>query len=1471
VLNGRSKVLVRDDFSAKTIRLLAARVGHHCANPGCVRSTSGPAVDPDRTVNVGVAAHITAASPGGKRYDENMTSAERRSASNGIWLCQTCGKLIDSDEDRYTAPLLHQWKLAAEQAAIEAIASGRALGPVKPSAEPDAADQEFLHGLDLPSADAVDAVTARLRTAAEADIAAFRVQRENPARTVALRLRLGATAGKEVSLESLGRMTTLAEPVWLVAPGGTGKSTTLLQLAESLAGAEGAVPFLVPLGEWSDREDDFFDFTLRRNNFGRFRRQHLMQLAYHGRLVLLLDGWNELTPEARLRATNDLGALRRDYPQLGLVISTRRETLSLAGPVVTVEALSEEQQLELARAARGEEGVELVDRAWRTPGVRELVGIPLYLNALLVLPAGAPFPETKEAVLRMFVQQNERAPARIERLERDTLGQHRTLLVDLAAAANRAGNTALLEANVSRVVTGTMRRLSEDGLIGVPPQPRTVIAGLVGAHLLVRGAGDEGTIAFQHQVFQEWYAAAEVEALMVQSAGGDPAAHRRLREEILNRQSWEESVLFACERLSRDDAAGAGAVAAAIEDTLGIDPILAAEMIYRSAEATWLQVHDRVRGFVTRWHRAGGVDRAVRFMIASGKPEFADLVWPLISNANDQIQLGAFRTADHFRVGVLGPDGEGRLRGLATRQREIALSEIAHESGYDGMELAARLAANDPEPEVVVKVVEALAFRRGDRHVIRILQAAPGAVWQAVAKAGFPERLTDPALNERLVLERAEVWAAETDSMRLLHQLVEERPADVEVRITGLIATAEIDPRNNHLDHAIAHAHEAFPGAVAAGLMTRLVENRPLPYGARRFLKDAALVDEGPIAAAALDPTTGRQRLQAAAAVIGPMTVGQLLEELFVIDARIEAAGRANEELRTARWRLSDAIALTRQDAFIEVLLAQGRTENPHRIAVLADLLARNGREGGGEQPGIMVRREAVREMLAGWMATIVAAPAPHRYASSEVARAAERLADAALAEPLRQLLERDLVEEAQQREAFRRAAARGALDMTNYRTSYGRAFAAMHDAPAVAVLTAALEDVRWGLEAASALYDIWRTDHGPKEQRFFGGGYDFSEYRARRAAHAAGVLPTSVFAEAIFGVVRDMGEAARSEGEQQHALGLAVTGLALPHGNKHGEIERLLALPRPIIEKRRLLAASASAGEVVPVGLLMEGLRDLLEAALTERWRLDENRGELMGWLELFPFSDDPARLHEALAMLPAEHRRPHALRRLLNALPHGEPNSALAVLQRLAADDPAFLREYDWMNALMRLGTEAAAFALLDHLGAETLQVGDGFQLSRVLAAWAEKYPRVRAAMIERHRALPRGGSRQVLEMAMCDTANEEVFWALFEAHAGQAEGIHAVSRVLRNLSVGKRPSASWAGAYEEFGMPLTALRSRLFGMLPAGDARARLAKECLIAIDEYRDKRGRAGDEPRHPDIASGRSWPPEAEAPDAAVGA
>jgi hypothetical protein len=114
----------RDDFSLQTKETLAKRVGMRCANPNCRQSTSGPQVNPEKVINVGVAAHITAASAGGPRYDADLTNEQRQAIQNGIWLCQNCGKLIDNDAVRYTVQLLQQWKLVSEAAALLAIEGG---------------------------------------------------------------------------------------------------------------------------------------------------------------------------------------------------------------------------------------------------------------------------------------------------------------------------------------------------------------------------------------------------------------------------------------------------------------------------------------------------------------------------------------------------------------------------------------------------------------------------------------------------------------------------------------------------------------------------------------------------------------------------------------------------------------------------------------------------------------------------------------------------------------------------------------------------------------------------------------------------------------------------------------------------------------------------------------------------------------------------------------------------------------------------------------------------------------------------------------------------------------------------------------------------------------------------------------------------------------------------------------------------
>ena len=53
----------------------------------------------------------------GPRYDAVLSSDERSSLDNGIWLCQNCGKLVDNDPRRFAPDLLREWKRLSEEAA----------------------------------------------------------------------------------------------------------------------------------------------------------------------------------------------------------------------------------------------------------------------------------------------------------------------------------------------------------------------------------------------------------------------------------------------------------------------------------------------------------------------------------------------------------------------------------------------------------------------------------------------------------------------------------------------------------------------------------------------------------------------------------------------------------------------------------------------------------------------------------------------------------------------------------------------------------------------------------------------------------------------------------------------------------------------------------------------------------------------------------------------------------------------------------------------------------------------------------------------------------------------------------------------------------------------------------------------------------------------------------------------------------
>jgi hypothetical protein len=108
----------RDDFSEPTKRNLARRVNYKCSYPECLRPTEGPHTDPNKYLSVGVAAHITAASDNGPRYNSSLSSVQRKDITNGIWLCETHAKMIDKDAERYSAETLNEWKEIAEEIAL---------------------------------------------------------------------------------------------------------------------------------------------------------------------------------------------------------------------------------------------------------------------------------------------------------------------------------------------------------------------------------------------------------------------------------------------------------------------------------------------------------------------------------------------------------------------------------------------------------------------------------------------------------------------------------------------------------------------------------------------------------------------------------------------------------------------------------------------------------------------------------------------------------------------------------------------------------------------------------------------------------------------------------------------------------------------------------------------------------------------------------------------------------------------------------------------------------------------------------------------------------------------------------------------------------------------------------------------------------------------------------------------------------
>lgn len=1460
---------MRDDFKNPIKLKIAKRAGYLCSNPQCRRLTIGAAEGDEGVVNIGVIAHITAASPGGPRFDGTLTAEQRSDADNGILLCQTHAHLIDSDEKKFTVDVLREWKRNAERYSSQAMLG---LGGSYDPGLPDVGAIERQLGVSG-GAD-VEAIAARVIAAARSDVTALKRMPGWPLHPVELTLRLkGGDTNRPFQVSGLAAAVEAMNEFTVIAPPGTGKTTTMLQAADAIHAAGRAAALFVPLGEWAAQDREFLSSALARPALAGVSERDLQTLAEHGRLVLVLDGWNELDAEARKRATAGLRAMQRTYPRLCVIISTRRQALDLpiGGQAVEIDLLSENQQIEIARAYRDEDGVAVVDAAWRTPGLRELVTIPLYLTALLASVTGAALPSTKEEVLRLFARQHEGAAENAEVLREALFGFHPQMLTALAIEATSTANTTISDSRARTVVKGVEDRLAAEGQISEVPQPIAVLDVLVSRHALVRSAS--GALSFQHQQFQEWYASFEVEQVMRLAASSDAAAAQRLRAEFLDQRAWEEPVLFACERLSRDGAEGAHAVAQAVLSALSIDPLLAAEMIFRSSDAVWREITQPVIAFVKRWHKPDRVDRAASFMVASGRPEFAETIWPMVESTDSQVYLSVMRVARRFRPSVLGPDAAKRLAAIPDATRGHILGELAGHSGMDGMELATAIAKADPNANVQFEVIQSLLFRRGDRLALALLKTAPDGVWVDLARRGYSEDIAGPTAAARIRVEREKLRSAATDPTTILGMMNDEAPSsEVAKSVEDAVASPQFPVRDQNARGRLHEAFERHPKAVGRGLVRRLEAGLELPFSADEYLEKFPPTDNGRIAALVLDAKTPQAAGITAAHVAGPKTAQALMQAVADTATRLNAAPQnsrmtLSEELRF--WE--DRLSTTPVASFIAALITRDPGDAPPVVAAIADAIEQHGSRDH-EKPPLELGNaaELVVALLRAWADALIASPESTRGQLWHVTIAIGRVGQPELLATLKKLRDEDSRRRRDARQQTRTSGGRASIELrsdaaTSYTLQYRDAFAQLGEA-AAPVLIGYLEDEEFGFDAACALKAIYARKHGDEKPSAFRRWPNLADAAFRRAQ---GPLEgDTTYSNAIFAAVERLIVPGCTAEQQALAIQIARIAIAMPHHGNEELIEKILALPQPVRTKRELVASLVMAGQTFKADLALGAVTEWIEDAKKNTWRLRESLWEVSGWLELLPFSDRPATVLEGVQMVADVLPSREHMERVVTAT-GAAPDFADSQLTDILRRFPWLASQHEWADAFLSRRTASAAMTLIQlvnegHLGSGRNSI-DQHWLSQQLAPLATQHAALKAEIFRLYVGHV-GPAHRMLEQTIEEIGGADSVIALVHGYARARKRFDGLLyRALEHTAV-EYHRIGESNTYNLHPVSIAPLRKELFAMMHGTDPNlASLAQECLVQIDVIRDHFGAVESEPRHPDIASDQPWPPEAGVP------
>ena len=1302
----------------------------------------------------------------------------------------------------------------------------------------------------------------------------------------------GADSAEVLSLEQIDEALSHGGRIVLEGPAGGGKTTTLIQLAQRKRRA--GIPFMVDLAPWSTSRLKMLDFIAGEPAFQAegLTSEDLARVQQTEPLLFLLNGWNEIAESSSWRACEALRELEREFPGAGIMVATRTHHLTppIPGALrLRLSRLGPMQRAEYLSSRLGEEASDLQAYIEADSSLEGLTRTPFILTEVASLSeTSADIPSTKVGVLAQVLRlQEEREEHRNSLRAGPIFGQQMAFLKALATEMTRRGAVGLTEEDAGTVAAAVARELSDRGQIEPAGAPR-ILACLTAHHVLERIEYPKAVFRFEHQQFQEHYAALHVRVQLVELRDDDQDAKDRFTAEYMNIPAWAEPLRMVAETLAEQtgeegpDRRNRQAGRMLVEMALEVDLVFAGELAQLCGPFVWDEVRvvagERLRA---AYELPDGNFRqyAIAAMLATGSDEFRDIILPLLSGEDQQARLRTYRLWPDLRLSSLGPNWRGEVRGWSEEARAKFVSELLH---HRVDEEVASFAVEDNSAAVKKAAVSGLIWTRSEDPLTLVLESMDAEDIEYVSRnqtTRMPPILRANAVAAmRRYVERAEVPSARLGTA--LH-LIEhgEHGLDGVVKDTlEQLPNAGMLSRIAHLiEPALGYLQRTDPAWTSEWVVRQIADGAF--YRHEEWLRFATVIPDHLVERYLHRLETedlGHARLDGTVAVIAAgadaKLAARMLSGVRDLRRRVDAEpGERHEYEWQVMRQLADVFRGLPDDIVAEGILSSVTDGDTLDIKVTADLLSKVARP---DQEPLRVVDNELRERLRTYLKNSVRLVLRQDdFNGEQKANLASSIAQVGMPEDMEYLvalIHADIERVRRGREAFA-AGDRGPLGNGAYICYAGWHVAAvlqLDPASAEQVLIDLLPEPEYASDAAGAL----ASDFVPRQGR---GLHRKLRYDLLWAAREGEVPPLGEelrrkrLGTAFEEEIKRLRDQEREGGPASSPTKLAAALAAIDGMGSAEAVFTAIANPRQRDEYTCLAAGERllMAGVVLPAPIAFALVDSVLERS--EHGLGNPERYLLRCLLALCAFVDQPAagitKIRDVLGkrLLPD-----YELGELITALGESRSEAAIDLLSELAADARTFEQcEFELINAIAKLNFPGAHEFLLGSVDPDIRGVAPPRHLHSEealitqLNELAEHRPEVAERLRELcERDLPET-NRHLLSRVMGRFGTPEaVFANLNLIHDARRPPVpQGVQVQLEMAFVERRPYRGDSSAFTLHARAANEIRAGLLRMTHEDRKRRESALRLMGQIELWRLEYGRPTDEPRHPDLASGKSWP------------